>query len=260
MLFRSAGVLGPQNSSGRRLSQIEQVHELIGNREVDIVVLSVGGNDVGFTSILSTCALFVDCPLQKGVTSPLDKYASVQTGVQALTAELPNAYARIANCLGARACRSANGAPMKALKLSNEGRVLPMTYPDITRAANGAPCRYLTLGASDFAWARDTILVPQAVNPYPYTTYRGKTENLSTTQGTLNGHIVGTSSLGWTPVVGIWGSSGESTTGHGVCAGQDAWVFGITGITGPFAGASFHPNPAGQNAMGAQIARVLGVS
>lgn len=255
----NAGVLGPQRGAGQTLSQIQQVQQLIGNREIDIVVFSVGGNDIGFTSILSACALSLDCPLTRAPTPPLNRFDNVQQGVQTLTSRLPDAYGRIAACLGGDLCTLTDGAQVPSLKLAPGARVLPMTYPDITRSAIGQPCTFLTLSRSDFAWARDTILVPQAPNPYRFTTFGGSTRDLSTRAGTLNGQIIATSRLGWQPVAGIWGGSGDSATGHGVCAGNEAWVFGVTGFTGPFASASFHPNPAGQRFTGREIARSLGV-
>ena len=253
------GVLGPQPLAGQSTSQVEQVQRLIGNRPIDIVAFSVGGNDIGFTSILSTCALSVDCPVVPATSLPLSRFDSVQEGVQILTGRLPAKFERLAGCLGGTACTLTSGANIAPLTLARSARVLPMTYPDITRSAVGEPCRYLTLSPSDFAWARETILVPQASNPYRFRTFAGSTRNLSTGNGTLNGQVLATSRFGWEPVAGIWGSSGDSATGHGVCAGGDAWVFGLTAISGPFASASFHPNPAGQKSMGRQIARVLGV-
>ena len=255
----NGGVLGPQRSAGQDLSQIQQVQRLIGNRAIDIAVISVGGNDIGFTSILSACALSLDCPLTRATTAPLNRFDNVQQGVQTLTSRLPAAYSRIAACLGGDACELADGTRVPSLKLEPGARVLPLTYPDITRSAIGQPCSYLTISRSDFAWARDTILVPQAPNPYRFTTFGGSTRDLATNAGTLNGQIIGTSRLGWQPVSGIWSGSGDSATGRGVCAGRDAWVFGVTAFSGPFASASFHPNPAGQQFAGRQIARALGV-
>ena len=255
----NSGMLGPQRGAGQTLSQIQQVQQVIGNRAIDIVVFSIGGNDIGFTSILSACALSLDCPLTRASTPPLNRFDNVQQGVQTLTSRLPDAYERIAACLGGDSCTLTDGTQVPSVKLAPSARVLPMTYLDITRSAAGQPCTYLTLSRSDFAWARDTILVPQAPNPYRFTTFGGATRNLSTGAGTLNGQIIATSRLGWQPVAGIWGGSGDSATGHGVCAGSEAWVFGVTGFTGPFASASFHPNPAGQRFTGRQIARALGV-
>lgn len=255
----NSGILGPHRAMGQSTSQVEQVQALIGNREIDILVFSIGGNDIGFTSILTTCALTLDCPLSPAASAPLNRYDTVQQGVQTLTGRLPSGYDRIASCLDGGNCTLTNGSVVASLSLARGARVLPMTYPDITRSAVGQPCRYLTLSPSDFSWARDTILVPQASNPYRFTTFGGSSRNLSTANGTLNGQIVNTTRLGWAPVVGIWGSSGESETGHGVCAGTDSWFFGVTEFSGPFASAAFHPNPRGHLAMGRQIARSLGV-
>lgn len=255
----NSGVLGPQSSAGRSTSQIEQVRQLIGDREIDVVVFSVGGNDIGFTSILSTCALSLDCPLARATTPPLNRFDNVQQGVQTLTARLPDAYGRIARCLGGDSCTLTDGTVIPSLRLAAGARVLPLTYPDITRSGSGESCTYFTLSRASFAWARDTILVPQAPNPYRFISLGGTARDLSTSAGTLNGQILATASLGWNPVVGIWGASGESTTGHGVCAGSQAWVFGITTITGPFSSGSFHPNPPGQKMAARQIAQALGL-
>lgn len=255
----NAGILGPQRAAGQTQSQIQQVQALVGDREIDRLVFSVGGNDIGFTSLIGACALNLDCPLARAAVPPLNRFDSVQQGVQTLTSRLPDSYARIAQCLRGGTCQLADGTQVPALKLASQARVLPMTYPDITRSSSGQPCRYLTLTQSDFSWARETILVPQAANPYRFITFGGSARDLSTAAGTLNGHIIGTANLGWTPIVGIWGASGDSTTGHGVCAGPDSWFFGITTLTGPFSSAAFHPNPAGQAFTGRQIARALGL-
>lgn len=255
----NAGLLGPQRAAGQNASQLQQVQRIIGDREIDVVVLSVGGNDIGFTSILSTCALSLDCPFARATTAPLNRFDSVQQGVQTLTSRLPDGYARIAACLNGSSCIQADGSSIPPLKLAPGARILPLTYPDITRSETGEPCSYFTLSRSSFSWARDTILVPQAPNPYRFTTLGGAARDLSTSAGTLNGQILATTSLGWQPVVGIWGASGGSTEGHGVCAGAQAWVFGVTTLGGPFASGSFHPNPAGQRMAARQIAQVLGV-
>ena len=137
--------------------------------------------------------------------------------------------------------------------------VLPMPYPDITRAADGAACTYLSINQADFQWARDTILTPTAPNPYQYQSARGQSLALPTGSGTLNGAIFGTAgALGWSPIAGIWGASGDSESGHGVCAGDKSWVFGFTGFSG-FTSGSFHPNVRGQEVIGREIAKALGV-
>lgn len=250
------GILGPQLGAGQPASQIEQAAQIIRGHEADVVLLSVGGNDVGFTSILQTCALSNDCPLARPPAGPLRGYPTVQQGVQAQTAALAGDYDRIAACLGGDSCTLADGRAVTGLPMAPGARVLPLLYPDITRDTNGAPCRYLTIAADDFAWARSTILMPSPPNPYGYRTVRGASIDLSTSSGSLNQQIAATTRLGWQPVIGTWGASGESAEGHGVCAGDAAWVFGITALAG-FADASFHPNPTGQRVMARAITGAL---
>lgn len=244
------GILGSQFSTTK--SQIEQVSTLIGRRSVDVVSLTIGGNDVGFGSILSTCALATNCPIARATSKPLSSYPTVQAGVQAETAKLANSYSRINNCLTGRPCVTSDGTSIPGLDITPGGKIFLSSYPDITRATNGSICSYLTINRDDFQWARDTILNPTPGNPFTYTTNRNLTVDLTTSAGSLNGQVNTTSALGWQPIMRIWEASGDSTTGHGVCAGSDSWVFGLTGLTG-FVSGSFHPNPKGLVNMGKEI-------
>ncbi len=244
------GILGAQYPNTP--TQIEQVTALIGNRSIDVLSITIGGNDVGFGSILTTCALANNCPLAKATSKPLSNYPTVQSGVQSETAKLAGAYTRINDCLTGVPCQSSTGDSLQGLQITPGGKVFVSSYPDITRSANGAICSYLTISRDDFQWARDTILSPAPSNPFPYTTTRSQTVNLDNAAGSLNGQINATTALGWQPVMGIWGASGDSTTGHGVCAGTSAWVFGLTGFSG-FTSGSFHPNPQGLESMAKEL-------
>ena len=250
-----AGLLGPQVAAGQGSSQVEQAVALLGGREADLVLVSIGGNDVGFTSILQACALSSDCPVTRPPAGPLAGYPTVQAGVQAQTAALAGDLDRIAACLGGPSCVLADGRTVPALPLSASGRVLPPLYPDITRAVDGRACTYLTIPAQDFAWARGTILDPAPAVTYPYPLSRGGTATLSVAAGSLNGQLAGAGRLpGWQPVTGTWSASGTGPVGHGVCAGEEAWVFGFTGFTA-LPSASFHPNPTGQRVLADQLAQ-----
>ena len=246
----AAGILGPQTAAGQSTSQMQQARSIVGDLPVDIVLLMVGGNDIGFTSILASCALVTDCPVSKAVTSPLNRYPTVQQGVQTLTGGLTRSYARIAQCLADSACGPS---------LSPGAAVLPVMYPDITRATDGAPCTYLTLSQGDFGWARDTVLVPSPAPAYDYVTSSGQHMSLGLAQGTLNGQIAATGSmLGWHPVQRAWAASGDSAQGHGVCA-DDPWAFALTALSA-MPDASFHPNPAGHLAMGKAISGAIEIA
>ncbi len=247
-----AGILGPQVTEKQTTSQVEQVRAILGDRPADAVVLQVGGNDVGFGSLLGACLLNTDCPLARAPFPPLSAFRTVQDGVQALTGRLPADYTRIAACIGTATCALTGGRTTPGIALAPGAKVLPVMYPDITRAANGASCTYLTLTSGDFAWARDTILLPTPGATYSYSSTRGPVA-LSLAQGTLNQRIAQTgATVGWAPVTGTWDASGAGSVGHGVCAGAQAWVFGVTALSG-FASASFHPNPVGAAAMGKAI-------
>jgi hypothetical protein len=249
-----SGILGAQTGAGQGSSQIEQAAAIVGAHPVDLVLLSVGGNDVGFTSILQTCALNDDCPLARPSSGSLTGYRTVQDGVQAQTGALSSDFDRIAACLGGADCRLADGRSVPALTLAPDARVFPSLYPDITRDAAGRPCSYLTVPTEDFAWARATILSPAPVDPYPYPLAHGGTAALPVGNGSLNQQVAATARLpGWLPVTGTWSASGDSPEGHGVCAGAASWVFGFTGFSG-LPSASFHPDPTGQAVMARAIA------
>jgi lysophospholipase L1-like esterase len=239
----NAGVLGPQARARQTASQVEQARALAAGQRIDAITLSVGGNDIGFGAILQACALQANCPTQPSSTPPLKGYPSTQAGAQANLAALPAKYAAVNAALAGLA----PGAP-----------IFPTMYPDITRDANGAPCTYLTMSQSDFAWARATLLVPDPQSPYSYVTTSGATVPMALPAGTLNSQIAATAgALGWSDIAGTWGASGNSEVGHGVCAGSQAWTFGLISL-GPLAAAAFHPNPKGLEVMGKAIAAEVG--
>ena len=241
-----AGILGAQRGAGQTRSQIAQARSIVGNRAVDIVTVSVGGNDIGFTTVLTGCMTNSDCAIRPTSQTPLAGFPTMHDGVQARIAALPAAFARLAGCLGGTSC--ASGTP---LRLSPDARILPTMYPDITRARDGSPCTYLTLRAENSRWARDTILVPGPAAAFDYRATSGAVTPLPITSS-LNQQIAATDRLGWAPVVGTWSTSGDSASGHGFCAGKTAWTFGLTALSG-FASASFHPNPTGQSVLASAI-------
>lgn len=240
------GILGPQY---RGLStQIESVNVLVGDRKIDAVVMSIGGNDVGFATILTTCALQVNCPLAKATALPLSGFTTIASGVQGLTAGLASSYSAINKCFTDSSCQGVQDQKLPGLSLSDGGTVFLNSYPDVTRSQTGEICSYLTITKEDFAWAQDSILNPSPTNPFVYQTARGAQVPLNNSAGSLNGAIANTAQLGWQPIMGTWINTGTEPIGHGVCAGDQSWIFGLTGFSG-FTSGSFHPNPLGQSEM-----------
>ena len=251
------GVLGPQPGSGQSISQVERVRQIIGDRRIDAVVLSIGGNDIGFASIFASCALASGCPIAPAALPPLTGFPTLQDGVQSRLSRLPDGYRRLAGCLGGNACAITGPGESRPLNVSDAASVMPTLYPDLTRAANGSFCRYLQMTPSDFAWARSTLLLAEPPASYAYTAPNGAVSQFPLPAGTLNSQIGATAAaLGWSPVRGTWAASGDSATGHGLCAGEDAWVFGL-GIATAVPRGPIHPNPPGQRALGEQIAAAL---
>jgi len=76
----------------------------------------------------------------------------------------------------------------------------------------------------------------------------------------MNQQIATTSSLpGWMPVISTWSASGDSAVGHGVCAEEDAWAFGVTFLS-TMPSASFHPNVEGQYVLARGISTAIRAS
>ncbi len=248
------GILGSQYRGMN--SQIESVSKLIGDLEIDAVVMSIGGNDVGFGSILTTCALQINCPLAKATAPPLSSFPTIQTGVQGLTAGLATSYASINKCFTDSTCQGAQSQKLPGLRLSDTGSIFLNSYPDLSRSESGAICSYLTITEADFAWAQDSILNPSPTNPFLYQTARGAQVPLDNGAGSLNGAIANTAQLGWQPIMGTWIDTGTESIGHGVCAGNQSWIFGLTGFSG-FTTGSFHPNPLGQSEIAGIIYREM---
>ena len=238
----SQGILGQQ--TGELASQLAQARSIIGSSPVDLITLSIGGNDVGFGSIISSCLINADCPLVPASSGPLRAFPTLNAGVNAQTAKLPAAYASIAKCLTGTSCAS-------TINLAPGAPVLPTLYPDITRNASGGPCSYLTMTTQDFVWAREAVLNPTPPASVSYMTSNQGPKSIPLPAGSLNQQVQATSSLGWHPVTGTWSRSGDSAQGHGICAGNAAWVFPAQ--LGAMASGSFHPNPEGLRQMAAAI-------
>ena len=243
------GILGQQ--TGELPSQLAAARSIIGSSPVDLVTLSVGGNDVGFGSVISSCLVNANCPIVPANAGLLRAFPTLHAGVTAQTAKLPGAYASISNCFTARSCAS-------PIALAPNAWVLPTLYPDITRNLAGGPCSYLTMTAQDFLWARDALLNPTPPVSVNYATTNQGVKSLPLPSGSLNQQIQATANLGWHPVTGTWARSGESEQGHGVCAGKASWVFPAQ--LGAMASGSFHPNPQGLREMASAITEAARVA
>ena len=176
--------------------------------------------------------------------------------MQGLTAGLAASYSSIDKCFTDSTCPGAQGQKLPGLSLSDAGKVFLNSYPDLMRSQTGSICSYLTITEADFAWAQGSIVNPSPLNPFVYQTTRGVQVPLDNGAGSLNGAIANTTQIGWKPIMATWTDTGSGPIGHGICAGNESWFFGLTGFSG-FTSGSFHPNPLGQSEMAKIIYREM---
>ena len=232
------GILAPQSTGIP--AQIDALAALAKATPIDAIVISVGGNDIGFGTILETCLLNNDCPLARANSGPLSRYPTIQEGAQQLLGQLERDFRTLNERIRA---------------ITPNTPIYITMYPDITRNAAGGPCSYLGMPQRDFAWARDTLLVPNPAPTYTYRTAAGSPVSLALPNGSLNAQVARTQALGWQPIVQSWAASGESARGHGICALDESWVIGVN-FNGNTSG-SFHPNPRGQIAIADAIVTAM---
>ena len=120
---------------------------LVGNREIDAVLVSIGANDVGFGAIATFCAVWGNCPNQgyndsqhvligDGLIDSYDYFdvpvAIADDTFPVLHAVLDNRVTRLPQDYAALAFHVGRIAPADRVYLTH--------YPDVTRDENGAFC------------------------------------------------------------------------------------------------------------------------
>lgn len=222
-----AGVEPPAGASDLP-PQVVRAAALIGGREVDAVLVSIGGNDVGFGPMITACMLVADCTkltssLDPGISGELGLMCATQVaaslggdcarGFESLvrayrdtvrtakaifeekSPSLPDRYNALAGAL-AEVLPAVAGDP---------ARVLISEYPNAVEDEDGRACDADTHGlarmlpgvtAAESAWFRNTVTLG------------------------LNGMIQEAATAhGWTKVGGIY----DAFSKHGYCA-RDSWI------------------------------------
>lgn len=216
--------------------QADQLATVAATHDVEVVVISVGGNDLGFADVI------IDC-VTRYVTStrwwPNTCYRAQQRN---LDARLPNALEGVRSVLAdVRSILDANG--------DGDARIILLGYPKPVAAASAN--RYRETGWSrtftggcpfwnaDLDWATST-LVPSINRGLQGEAAEAGVEFLDLTDALL----------GHEPCARTAGQG----TGGAEGAGAEWIRFVTTGITQGDAGESLHPNAYGQQALGRCIA------
>jgi lysophospholipase L1-like esterase len=223
------GLLGPYKGIEPALLRRPappQVHEVAAlSRASDggiaAVLLSIGGNDIGFLKIVVFCASVRRCPARHfNPRFPFleggDKRPTLEETVRSRLDELDDRYRRLDAALE---------------PLVDSERVVVVEYFDPTTAPDGSDCNAKVLRdgirPDESRWARENVIAP------------------------LNAAIeTAAAEHGWRLVDGV----AERFRGHGVCAKGKRWVrvLGERPLTG-----TLHPNEAGHRQIAALIAPVL---
>jgi hypothetical protein len=213
----SEGILRPyggvRKERGELLRpQIDELQDLVPTRSIDALVVSIGGNDVGFAKIIIRCITnkIVSC------TDPQSSASETfRRGIGQLTADLPDFRDELAGRFGSRLAQD---------------RIVLAGYPDFTRDQNGDYCEFGRssggfMTRAEWRWASERLL----------DRLTDVVEDFTQRQDPA-----------W-----AFGRAPASFRTHGYCS-SDTWMVSLSttfGAVGDKNGA-FHPNAAGQRAMG----------
>lgn len=258
------GILGPHRG---QVPQLEALQTLIGDREIDILLLSVGGNDIGFSDILKSCALHPSCHETGRANLSFDLHKQCQAIVQLAHPEERSAAFYLQTCLSYFAQVISGGLGVDsaydifeakypyldnhydalataferslAANFNDSTQVYLTEYMDITKDDRGRYCAFGDHLARQFPGVtlEETIWVDKAI-----------------LQPLQDGMKAASQKHGWTYVDGIYAASKR----HGYCA-TDGWVLRLQNsifLQGDLVGA-MHPNVEGQAMVAEQLLQAL---
>jgi lysophospholipase L1-like esterase len=139
------GVLGPMPSIGdpshQLPAQIAEVQQIIGTRHIDVLTVSVGADDIGFSTLAKD--------LIENTYIGVPSRARILSRFQASLRRLPRHYAQLA----------------RAIQGLNPGQVLVTGYPDLTRNQQGKVAAFLGPGDLPLISRGNALLASQKIIP-----------------------------------------------------------------------------------------------
>jgi hypothetical protein len=253
--------------------QVDQARDLVKGQPIDALMLSIGGNDVGFGAILQQCLLTpgIDCPTAPFAGFPtfheflVTQFSWLRDGNPT---EPIDGLPLLAECLSGTGCTTSetpdgSGQPLQVDPVD----VLYTTYPDLTRGDTGGFCDVVpgavdpglvNTTAAEWAWIDGVVEALDQDPVYTFTDSAGTAVPLAQTSPGLNAVIAETAQrYGWSPVTGVYADSFTSSTGHGYCAasynpatGDGRWTYRFTAadeptVVPPSLLVPVHPNAGG---------------
>ena len=218
-------------SNNGEAPQIDQLAVVAQSHDVEVVVISIGGNDLNFSSVIIDCVLgYTTSPAWRPNTCAGDQDRNLAQGLPAMLADVRRVLTET------RAVLDANG--------DGDARIIVQSYP--SPVAEASNIRYGERGwertfrggcpfwDSDLGWANDT-LIPQITAGLATEAAATGSEFLDLSDA-LKGHEA------------CAGTARQGTAADGVGV---EWIRYInTGIRQGVAEESAHPNAYGQRALG----------
>lgn len=198
-------------------SQIDQLKAAVANRPIDALIVSGGGNDIGFGPVAAVCVLYGDCKnhfvFGKLYEGPRPLYQRFGQDLAALGPKYDD--------LNAALTAPANGL--------NIAKVYVTEYPDSTRDDDGSPCGEMLQDV--VPWGMAPLLAAAALiysHPVPVPWYRIDASEAEWASNVvlpgLNGAVAAAASRhDWTFVGGISSAFAGPGYGHGYCA-DNSWI------------------------------------
>lgn len=257
------GVLGAYPDppgGGEQRAQVEEAAEVALGNPIDAVLLSLGGNDIGFADVITECAFYSKCPLKKNPREIEDtsRLETLHKHTQRLLEILPTNYDTLDACLFSIAADCVADVTLNM----DPSRVFITEYSNLARDENGNYCdnvlRAGGIADEELKWAAEVVQQGRAGSAYTFR-HPKVTRNLSVDESGLNVAIRKRPEVsGATPVTGIF----KASRTHGYCS-KKRWV-----VTAPQSlrtqrdeKGTMHPNRKGQKAYGIiianQVARTL---
>lgn len=263
---------------GYEQPQIDQVRRLARNGTVDSVLLSIGGNDTGLSDIGIACALedlakpncYNEIPFfwdTKPNAKPL--YEVIDDNL----VDVAKRIKKMAPCFGEKGtCKTTKAKGNKPAKkatrskpvtLARSKNLIHAMYPDLTSEnVNGSivPCSnkfppQSPMNQLDNTWAFDSVYQGKAGKPYTLPdTFSPPLPKPDPKTITPKGDSLpvqfknNQKTYGWTAGTSMF----RASRGHGLCAGAEAWEYGLTQAqlaknpANP--SGALHPNELGQQA------------
>ena len=156
--------------------QIVRASQIADGQKYDAVILSIGGNDIGFSNIVKTCLAYSDCATTRNRLPALvgdnlwQKLLNIPAGLvvdntlhretELKMRNLAGRYMTVSRCLSTKSvgCHLVGGKAFPSLGV-NRAHIFLTEYPDATRGDDGTPCgRFLT--AREIAGDKKWFLLP----------------------------------------------------------------------------------------------------